>query len=230
MAIGGLQKNSFIDYPGKICCVIFLTGCNFECPYCHNPELAKDCLPKSVGAGAVYDFLEARKGLLDGVVISGGEPTLFSGLFSLCEKIKSMGYPVKLDTNGSRPRILKRLIDEKLIDYIAMDIKTDPFNYTPLIQNNCKTEHILSSIHVIMQSGIPYEFRTTCVKPLVNENVIERIAGIVNGSTLYVLQQFQFTGVHHPEYFRDRGLLFADDELALLKSIAEPWVENCTIR
>ncbi|MBW2193494.1 MAG: anaerobic ribonucleoside-triphosphate reductase activating protein [Deltaproteobacteria bacterium] len=230
MAIGGFLKNSFIDYPGKISCVIFLSGCNFDCPYCHNPELAKGNPAVCISADNIYDFLETRQNVLDGVVISGGEPTLFKGLFTLCEKIKKMGYSIKLDTNGSRPRVLKRLIDKKLIDYIAMDIKTDPVNYAPFIQGNCRTEHILSSIHIIMQSNMPYEFRTTCIKPLVNEHVIERISRIVNGSMLYALQQFHFEGVDKPDYFREKGVIFPDDELACLKSIAEQWVEKCVIR
>jgi len=134
MIIGGLHKNSLIDYPGKISCVIFLSGCNFDCPYCHNPELAKG---RSLSTGylsedLIFDFLGSRKGFLDGVVVSGGEPTLQKGLISFCEKIRLMDYPVKLDTNGSRPEVIKKLIDEDLVNYIAMDIKTDPSHYTPL--------------------------------------------------------------------------------------------------
>ena len=135
MVFGGLQKNSLIDYPGKVSCVLFLSGCNFDCPYCHNPDLAKDSslCPVLLDEKAVFDFLQRRKGFLDGVVISGGEPTLQKDLLVLCKKIKELGYLIKLDTNGSRPQVIKRLIDEGLVDYIAMDIKTDPFHYSPLI-------------------------------------------------------------------------------------------------
>ncbi|MBW1821111.1 MAG: anaerobic ribonucleoside-triphosphate reductase activating protein, partial [Deltaproteobacteria bacterium] len=154
MVFGGLQKNSFIDYPGKISCVLFTSGCNFDCPYCHNPELVNGCAkysPFSTENG-VYDFLYSRKAFLDGVVISGGEPTLQKDLVSICEKVKNMGYPVKLDTNGSRPLVIKQLLDNGLVDYIAMDIKTDPFNYSPLIKKDFKPDSIISSIRIIMES------------------------------------------------------------------------------
>jgi len=232
MAFGGLQKNSFIDYPGKISCVIFLAGCNFTCPYCHNPELAKGRPSECIDEDEVFDFLERRNNFLDGVVISGGEPTLCKDLFTLCERIKQMGYPIKLDTNGSRPRVIRHLIDEGLIDYIAMDIKTDPLDYAPLIQGNCNPDRILSSIQIIMQSNIPYEFRTTCIKPLVDKDVVERISRLVKDSMLYALQQFHHNGdrVLQPEFFKDKGRIYNDDEIMHLKSIAEPWVQKCIVR
>jgi len=135
MRFAGLQKNSLIDYPGKISCVLFLSGCNFDCPYCHNPDLVRGTLPQPayLDEKMVYDFLERSKAFLEGVVISGGEPTLKKDLIPLCEKIKQIGYSVKLDTNGSQPQVMKRLIDEGLVDYVAMDIKTYPFHYSPLI-------------------------------------------------------------------------------------------------
>ena len=151
MNIGGLLKNSIIDYPGKLSCGIFLSGCNFDCPYCHNPDLVKGCAGRSAefNPGNIYRFIENRKGFLDGVVISGGEPTLQEDLFDLCRRIKNMGFPVKLDTNGSRPRVIKRLIDEGLVDYIAMDLKTDPRWYATYIKANCNAAAILSSIEII---------------------------------------------------------------------------------
>ena len=230
MIIGGLQKNSLIDYPSKISSVIFLSGCNFDCPYCHNPGLARGNPRVRLCQDYVYDFLEGRKGFLDGVVISGGEPTLCEDLFSLCDKIKQIGYPVKLDTNGSRPGVVQKLIDESLIDYVAMDIKTDPFNYSPLIQKGCIPEDILSSILIIMKSTIAYEFKTTCLKPFVDENVIKRIARLIKGSKLYVLQKFHNTGVLHPEFFQGKDYGFNDEELLNFKSIVEPWVEKCIVR
>ncbi|MBW1769313.1 MAG: anaerobic ribonucleoside-triphosphate reductase activating protein, partial [Deltaproteobacteria bacterium] len=138
MLFGGLQKSSLIDYPGKLSCVLFLSGCNFDCPYCHNPGLVKGRFSDHAQfeEKTVYDFLEKRRGFLDGVVVSGGEPTLQKDLVSLCEKLKEMGYPVKLDTNGSRPQVLRSLIDEGLVDYIAMDIKTDLLRYSSFIKND----------------------------------------------------------------------------------------------
>ncbi len=230
MIIGGWQKNSFIDYPGKISCVLFTVGCNFDCPYCHNPDLVKSKPEIILDLNHVYDFLQERKELLDAVVISGGEPTIHEELFILCKKIRQMGYAVKLDTNGSRPRVIKRLIDEGMIDYIAMDIKTDPFDYASLIQKKCNPDHILSSIKIIMESSLTYEFRTTCIKPLVDMNIIESISFHIEGAMLYVLQQFKNNNVLNPEFFKKKERRYSNDELLYLKSIADPWVKKCIVR
>jgi pyruvate formate lyase activating enzyme len=232
MRIGGLQKNSLIDYPGKICCVIFLSGCNFDCPYCHNPDLVRGRLPRHacLDEKTVYEFLEKRKGFLEGVVISGGEPTLNKNLITLCEKIKQIGYPLKLDTNGSQPQVIKRLIREGLVDYIAMDIKTDPFRYSPLIIKDYDSGHIFTSILTIMETARAYEFRTTCVKPIVAEQDIENIAKTIRGATLYILQSFRNDRVLHPEYFREDQGCYDEESLIHLKSIADPWIKKCMVR
>jgi len=232
MIIGGLHKSSLIDYPGKISCVVFLSGCNFDCPYCHNPELAKG---RSLSHGylsedLIFDFLGNRKGFLDGVVISGGEPTLQKGLISFCEKIRLMGYPVKLDTNGSRPEVIKKLIDEDLVNYIAMDIKTDPSHYTPLIKDDSSTDDIFLSVRIIKESNIDYEFRTTCVKSLINKSTIENMSCLIKDSKLYALQQFSKTDVLHPELFKDNSDIYQDYELMDLKSVANQWVNECIVR
>jgi pyruvate formate lyase activating enzyme len=222
MNIGGLLKNSLIDYPGKVSCGIFLSGCNFDCPYCHNPDLAKGCAMPCAESNPqnLYRFIENRKGFLDGVVISGGEPTLQKDLFDLCKHIKQMGYPVKLDTNGSRPQVLKRLIAEGLVDYIAMDLKTDP----------CNVSAILSSIEIIMSSARAYEFRTTCVKPIVTAGVVEDICRLIEGAGLYALQRFHKSQILHPDFFKDANYEYNDDEIKQLKAIAEPWVKQCIVR
>jgi pyruvate formate lyase activating enzyme len=232
MRIGGLQKFSLIDYPGKVSCVIFLLECNFDCPYCHNPKLIKRDRWRGhfPSENEILEFLERRIGLLDGVVISGGEPTLQKGLSSLCEKIKQLGYPIKLDTNGSLPDVIERLINDGLVDYIAMDIKTNPFDYDPLIAKNCNPYHVLASIKAIMESGLDYEFRTTCVKPIVDSHVIKKIAKIIKGATLYALQRFHNSTILHPEFFRETTPEYSEDELMGLKSIAEPWVKKCIVR
>jgi pyruvate formate lyase activating enzyme len=228
----GLQKNSFIDYPGKLSCVCFLSGCNFDCPYCHNPGLVKgeSSTESEWDEKGFFCFLEERKGFLDGVVVSGGEPTLRNGLFSLCEKIKALGYPVKLDTNGSRPAVIEGLIRQELVDYIAMDIKTDPIRYPEFIQKDCDPSSILTSIRSIMESGVPYEFRTTCVRPIVDARTIETIAKTIQGASLYALQKFHDVEVLHPEFFQGIEAGYGDDEMAVFKSIAEPWVQTCMIR
>ncbi len=232
MIFGGLQKTSVIDYPGKISCVLFLSGCNFDCPYCHNPELVKghSFHPSFLDEKAVYRFLQERTGLLDGVVISGGEPTLHKDLSSICKRIKRMGYPIKLDTNGSRPEVIKRLIDQGLIDYVAMDVKTGPFYYSPQIVKNYNPEHILASIEIIMESSLAYEFRTTCVKPIVNPHVITKIAKTLKGATLYILQRFHNSKVLHPGFFREADPSYKEEELYDLKFIAGSWVNKCILR
>jgi len=232
MIFGGLQKNSLIDYPGKISCVLFATGCNFSCPYCHNPQLARGCKDDAAvfDEKTAYDFLERRKGFLEGVVISGGEATLQDDLPAVCAKIKQMGYPVKLDTNGSRPQVLKRLLDDALVDYVAMDIKTDPAGYNPLIQKNFDPASLLQSIRLVMTAPVEYEFKTTCIKPLVDEAVIENISRLINGAPLYALQQFRQTDVLCPEFFQQNDRCFNEHELLSLKSVAQPWVGECLVR
>ena len=232
MLFGGLQKCSLIDFPGKVSCVLFLSGCNFDCPYCHNPDLVKGKLScsSSLDESGVYEFLERRKGLLDGVVISGGEPTLTEDLASLCEEIKEMGYPVKLDTNGSRPRVVKHLINEGLVDYIAMDIKTAPSQYATFVKKDYDSTDICASIQNIMESSLPYEFRTTCVRPLVDRGIIESVAKTISGANRYVLQRFNDERLLHPEFFKEVEPGYDMDELMFLQSIAEPWVKECLVR
>ena len=231
MRIGGMQKNSFIDYPGKVSCVLFAAGCNFDCPYCHNPQLVGENGGVAfIEESDVLDFLADRRGFLDGVVISGGEPALQDDLIPLCERIREMGYPIKLDTNGSRPRRIEALIQRGLVDYLAMDIKTAPEGYAPLIQKDSRSESIVESIQLIMNSGLDYEFKTTCVRPLVDETVMETICRIIQHARLYVLQQHHPAEVLHPEFFEVEDRLFSDQALERLRSIAAPWVRECIIR
>ena len=232
MLFGGLQRYSLIDFPGKVSCVLFLSGCNFDCPYCHNPDLVRgdQACSSSLNEVEFYGFLERRKGLLDGVVISGGEPTLVEDLALLCEKIKGLGYPVKMDTNGSRPKVIKRLTEENLVDYIAMDIKTAPSQYATFVKKGYASNDIRASIQIIMDSSLPYEFRTTCVKPLVDRRVIEHLAKIVSGANLYVLQRFNNTRILHPEFFKEAEPGYDMDELMFMKSMAESWVQKCIVR
>jgi len=232
MFLGGLQKNSLIDYPGKVSCVCFVPGCNFQCPYCHNPELVRGNHAglSPVDARSFYAFLAGRSGFLDGVVISGGEPTLRKDLPEICGTVKTLGYAVKLDTNGSRPLVINDLIQEGLVDYIAMDIKTDPLRYASTVAKGLDPELILSSIRVIMDSAPDYEFRTTCARPLVDEEVIERISGLIEGARLYVLQAFRGEKVLDPEFFEGTEPAYTQEEMAALKSISERRVRSCIIR
>ena len=232
MNLGGIQKNSLIDYPGKLSCVLFLSGCNFDCPYCHNPDLAKGCArcPFFDGEEQLFSFLDKRKHFLDGVVISGGEPTLQQDLETLCRRIKQMGYPVKLDTNGSRPEVLEKLLGQKLVDYVAMDVKTDPQRYAPAICRKKDPSAVLASIKLIMAEAPDYEFRTTCVRPLVDEGVVERIAQRIAGARLYALQHFEDGCVLHPEYFHHPHPGFDQETLETMRDMAAPYVQRCSIR
>ena len=230
MIIGGLQKNSLIDFPGKLSCVCFVSGCNFRCPYCHNPDLVRHPGHVFLDEPGFFDFLLSRKGFIDGVVVSGGEPTLQKDLFPFVSRIKAEGFAVKLDTNGSRPEILRDLTERALLDYIAMDIKTDPALYPLFMQKEIDPEAIPSSVRLIMASGIPYEFRTTCVRPFVDARSVGTIARLIQGCFLYVLQNFSPTRVLQPEFFKNRKAGYDQEEMSQLKSIADPWVKKCVIR
>lgn len=230
MYFGGLQKNSMIDFPGKISCVLFLAGCNFDCPYCHNPGLVRGETVTDLDEDRIFGFLKSRINLIEGVVISGGEPTLCRDLFRICEKIKEMGFSVKIDTNGTRPAVVEKLIESQLVDYMAMDIKTSPYNYSPLITKKYDPEAIFQSISAIMNSPVDYEFRTTCIKPLVTPEVINNISKTISGARLYMLQKFRDTKTLHPDFIKNNDVLIGDDEMQLLKAEAEKYVSNCKIR
>ena len=231
--IGGIQKQSLIDYSGKVSCVLFLTGCNLDCPYCHNPALAKGEVPdpEAPGTGEILDFLSRRRDFLEGVVISGGEPTIQTGLVKLCKEIRTLGYPIKLDTNGSRPAMIERLIQEKLVDYIAMDVKTHPLLYRHHLQSECDPAAFLESIRLILNSDIDHEFRTTCVKPIVSPGIIDAIARLIAGARRFVLQQFRHTEILRPDFFHTgQSHPYTKAELANLKAIASDQVISCSVR
>ncbi len=232
MQIGGLQKHSLIDFPGKISAVVFLSGCNFRCPYCHNPQLVAPPAPgeTALSIAAVEAFLEERRGLLQAVVLSGGEPTLQPGLPDLCRRLKAMGYAVKLDTNGSRPQVIRRLVAEGLVDYLAMDIKTEPGGYAGCISRRCDAAAVTESIRRVMGAGVDYEFRTTCVRPLITPGVIERIARRISGSHLYALQPVQPGRMLRPDFFEGVDPALPASEMAALQRIAAPWVQRCIVR
>lgn len=232
MILGGLQKSSMIDYPGKVSCVCFLMGCNFDCPFCHNTHLVRRDPAKldPVDENVLYRFLESRKGWLDGVVVSGGEPTLDRDLVPLCRRIKALGYPVKLDTNGSLPGVIRSLMDEGLVDYIAMDVKTDPSRYPLFIKREFDPAILLRTIRMIMEWDGDYEFRTTCVKPLVDEKIVENIARMIEGADLYALQGFRDKDLLHPEFFEGINPGYDGEEMKALQSTAEPWVKRCIVR
>jgi pyruvate formate lyase activating enzyme len=192
MNIRGIYKTSLIDYPGKISAVLFTGGCNLRCRYCHNPDLAGNWqdMAHSTDEEAI-DLLRKRKNLIDGVTISGGEPTLSKDLFSFVEKIKELQLAVKLDSNGLQPEVLKDLIAGGLLDYAAIDIKTSPEKYQHLTDSDVDFSRISRSIDILRESGIDYEVRTTCVPAYVTMGDLASIRDAIGRVKKYFLQQFQ---------------------------------------
>ena len=175
MRISGLQKMTLLDYPGKIACTVFLGGCNFRCPFCHNGELLDGSAETIMGEQELLDFLSKRRGLLDAVCISGGEPTLQAGLGDLLGKIKAMGYLTKLDTNGSRPEVLKDLVSRSLLDYVAMDIKNAPSRYEQTAGAVVQLEKVEESIRFLLGDAVDYELRTTVVEQMHSSEAIAQM-------------------------------------------------------
>jgi pyruvate formate lyase activating enzyme len=192
MRIGGFQRFSLIDYPGKVSAVVFTQGCNFRCPYCHNPELVNpELFNKPISEKKVLSFFEMRRGLIDSVVITGGEPLLQSGLKDFLMHIKKMGYLVKLDTNGSQPQKLKELLTEGLLDYIAMDYKGPLGTYRKIVRVEINPADIKRSIELVTSSDIPYEMRTTVFSGLSKDNLIETMTELYTLKVKsYFLQMF----------------------------------------
>lgn len=199
MLIGGLEKLSLLDYPGQIAAIVFTQGCNFRCHFCYNPLLV---LPRSgtdikqkdlslISEDDLFVFLKKRLGKLDAVVITGGEPTIHRDLPEFIAKIKALGYLVKLDTNGTNPAMLQRLLDKKLIDYLAMDVKAPWDKYEIVVGVKPDLSKIKKSVKIIMNSGLPYEFRTTVAPDLLTPEDIVALAAELKGAKLWYLQKFE---------------------------------------
>jgi pyruvate formate lyase activating enzyme len=203
MVLGGFQKLTLLDYPGKIAATVFTVGCSFRCPFCHNPELVDLRLAHNEESEKnFFEFLNKRKGKLEGVCITGGEPTIQPDIIDFIKKIKKLGFLVKLDSNGTRPDVLKKIIDARLVDFIAMDIKSSPEKYletagiveTQFIASKPSSpmlDRIRLSVNLIMHSRIPYEFRTTVVPGLHTEKDFIEIAKWINGAENYYLQEYR---------------------------------------
>lgn len=230
MVIGGFQRFSLIDYPGKICAIVFTQGCNLRCPYCHNPELVdkKPSGLQEVRQDEVVSFLEARRGKLEAVTITGGEPLLQSDIGDFLSLVKSLGYLVKLDTNGSFPSRLETIIRANAVDYIAMDIKAPLYKYEQVVRRRIDKDRILSSIKLIMDWGLEYEFRTTVVRPLLEKDDFVGIGKMIKGSRLYVLQRFVAS-----KLLDDRFLdvdTYSEGEFSSIRHLMEGYVARCIVR
>ncbi|EKD46234.1 MAG: Pyruvate-formate lyase-activating enzyme [uncultured bacterium] len=229
MQIGSLQKFSLVDYPGKPSAIIFTLGCNFRCPYCHNPELVlpEKYLP-TIPLTRVLSFLKSRIGKLEAVVITGGEPVLQSDLIDVMKKIKHLGFLVKLDTNGSRPEILEKVIKLKLADYLAMDIKGPLPKYLQITGFSISPEVLRQSIKLIIQSGIDHEFRTTIVKSLTSETDLQAIGREIKGAKKYYLQKFVATKTNNPDFLKAET--YSDEELKKFAEKLKTMVDFCGVR
>jgi pyruvate formate lyase activating enzyme len=230
MKIGAINKTSLLDYPAKLSAMIGVQGCNMHCPYCHNSHLIPYEFTKHsqrIEQEAFFSFLDERKNFLDGVVITGGEPTIQSDLPEFCDKIKKIGLSVKIDTNGTNPHALNHLLKNRLVNYIAMDIKADLDQYNQLFKENIDVNEILKSIDIIMSSDQPYEFRTTCISPFVTTDNIDQIGRLIKGARSFFLQKGNLTKhmVRCSEYES-----INENRLAELKHKAESYVLNCAIR
>lgn len=226
MNIGGITKNSFVDYPGKIAAVLFATGCNYDCWYCHNRALLtqKEVLDNN----EVLDFLYKRRGQLDAVVFSGGEACMQKGLHEMMSEIKEMGYLIKLDTNGAYPEVIKDLLKKGLLDFIAMDIKAPLEKYETVICARADTGAVTESIKIIMESGIDHEFRTTCI-PQLSVSDIEEVAETVAGAKQYALQQYR----HHRSDEKIIGMKYLAHDAKFFDeaaAVARKYVEKVIIR
>lgn len=227
--IKGLQKVSLIDYPGKICSVVFLSNCNFRCPFCHNLDLVlnPEKLP-TIPENEILEFLKTRLKLIDGVCICGGEPTIHEGLPDFIKKIKSLDFLVKLDTNGTNPEMVEFLIKNKLVDYIAMDIKTTLEKYDNVAKVKVNAVDIRKSVDLIRKSGIDYDFRTTVVPGLFDEKTALEIGRWLKGSKRYYLQQFRPETTLDKKYEKKKP--YTKEELGEFREMLKPYFEICEVR
>ncbi|KPJ55375.1 anaerobic ribonucleoside-triphosphate reductase activating protein [Parcubacteria bacterium DG_72] len=223
MTISGLQKLTLIDYPGKLAATVFLSGCNFYCPWCYSSELV---LPEKIkhqpkiAEKDFFSFLEEKIDLIEGVVICGGEPTLHNDLPRFISKIKKLGYSVKLDTNGSNPKMVKSLIDKNLVDYVAMDIKGISHDFQKEIER---------SVELLKNSGVDFEFRTTVVPTVLKKEDIVQIAKWIGGENVkYYLQQFRPEKTIDPNFEKIKP--YSEKYLLAIKKAISPFFKTCEIR
>ena len=229
MVIGGLQKLTLIDYPGRLAATVFFLGCNFRCPWCYSSELVlpeKIKKQQKISEKDLFSFLKERQGLLEGVVICGGEPTINNDLPKFIKKIKKMGYLVKLDTNGSNPKMLNKLIKDKLVDYVAMDIKMPKEKYSKILKADIN--NIEKSVEILKKNKIDYEFRTTVISTVLDKKDILKIAKWISGAKKYYLQNFRPEKTLDPKFENIKP--YPDKYLLAIKRAISPFFEICEIR
>jgi pyruvate formate lyase activating enzyme len=238
MIIGGLQKFSLLDFPENLSAVVFTKGCNFRCQFCYNPMLV---WPEKVGKfnnkkghalineADLFDFLKSRTGKLDAVVITGGEPTIHADLPEFIIKIRDLGFKIKLDSNGTNPEMLKKLVDQNLINYIAMDIKAPLSKYQTVVGVKTDLNKIKKSVKIITELGLPYEFRSTLIPGMHNEGDIEKIGVLIKGAEKWFLQRFK-SDIELVNLKLNGQKPFTIQEMGKMKKIGEKYVKFCEIR
>lgn len=228
VVINGLQRTSFIDYPGKIVSTVFFGNCNFRCPYCHNSDLVFNQDLPQIDESVLIGHLENRRGKLDGICITGGEPTLHADLPELIRHVKERGFLVKLDSNGTNPKMLEELLSDGLVDYIAMDIKAPEERYSEIVRANVNIGLIQRSIDLIREMAPDYEFRTTIVKELLSEGDLIAIGEWIDGSKRYALQQFKPHKPLDPECMKCHG--YSKEEMEAFAERLRPYFEEVLVR
>ena len=227
MKICGLQKTTLLDYPGHVAATVFTGGCNFRCPFCHNSDLLGNDAEEAFSEEYVLNFLKKRRGILEGVAITGGEPTLQPDLRDFILRVRELGYKIKLDTNGTRPDVLRDLCDSGLIDYVAMDIKTCKERYSDVAGiPSLHMEGILESVEYLKNGKIPFEFRTTVVKELHSAEDFERIGQWISGCPHYYLQNF----VDSDNVLVAGFSAYSKEELLDFIEILKPYIPNAELR
>lgn len=227
MNIGGIQKLTLLDFPGKVACTLFTVGCNLRCPFCHNASLVTH--PQNAGYvtdDELFSFLKKRVGILDGVCVTGGEPTLQKDLPEFLEKLKSLGYSVKLDTNGTNPKLLKSLISDRIIDYVAIDIKNSPEKYNFTAGGIDLFDKISESVSILLSGDIDYEFRTTLVKGHHETEDIESICKWISGAKRYYLQSFVDSG----DLISKESEGLSEEKMAEMLKIAQKYIPTAELR
>lgn len=227
MVIKGLQKTTLLDFPGKVAATVFTGGCNFRCPFCHNASLVLSHaeLP-DISEEEFFDFLRKRRGILDGVCITGGEPLLQHDIIPFLKRIRALGFAIKLDTNGSFPEKLRRIVEAGLVDYIAMDIKSSRAGYATCAGVGVSAEAIFDTVRYIMSCGVPYEFRTTVVRELHSLEDVLSIAEEIEGAEGYFLQAFEDSG----ELIAGGYSAHDEDTMKEMLELVRPHVKKCGLR
>lgn len=227
MKIAGFTKTSLIDFPDTLSSVVFTKSCNFNCGFCHNGDLVCQRL-KLIHQEDVFKHLDKRQGIIDGVVVSGGEPTLQNNLIPFLKAIKNKGLKVKLDTNGYAPNVLKKILDEDLVDYIAMDIKNDPHRYEETVGKALDMAKIKKSIDLIKKSDIDYEFRSTLMKRFHNKDSIKGIGELIDGAKRYTLQQYEYVDKQIVD--EDYGFYTLEEMKKFVKQLEDYHIEEINIK